>query len=541
MLLVFFAESLLTGCQMEECPSATVSELIIASETAEAARQPDTYSLPLEPTPAQGEEGHRAATAVDKQPEALPVPQGSQAPVEGLVVVGSSASEPMTVCGNGTLLLDVREEAGTPGSSRVHESPTQSPEQVKVKENMDLLETAQVLSEIAGLPLVENDRPEAEEQAEPLTERPERHLLVLSTVARESLELQVPQEVMLELPNGIKMYGKDLAAITELLHPTQVLLQTGPRKFTLATADTVISAGSLLFTVSQETNQEEPLAKSQDPEVEAEGKLYKCYLCSLTFNRRGNYVRHKKIHMVNTEEDARYKCPHCDRQFIQHCDLRRHAHIHTGTQPHKCDVCRKGFLRASDLVVHKRFHTKDRPFQCSQCQKSFFQSGDLRRHIRNIHMTNARMLSCGHCRKKYTKEATLLHHIQTVHQDVLLQTLQDQGQHSSEVNLSGIGNTADTESPLHTYGPEDVEASSASSALPVKAERNEEPSLAEVSATACDTKTGQLLVPTVTANTREQTGAFLECSATVPNLVLIDMEITGTTEETASPLGGQRE
>ncbi|XP_048407106.2 zinc finger protein 436-like isoform X2 [Stegostoma tigrinum] len=432
---------------------------------AEAARQLDTHSLPLKPTAARREEAHRAARVVDEQPEALAVLQDSQAPVEGPVVAGSPASEPVTVCDNGLPVPDGREKAGPSGSSRVNETPSQSHEEAK--ENVDLLETAQVLSEIAGLPLTEREQAEAEEQAEPLAERRERHLLVFSTVARESLELQVPQEVMLELPNGIKMYGKDLAAITELLHPTQVLLQTGPRKFTLATADTVISAGSLLFTVSQETSQEEPSAKPEDPEVETEGKLYKCYLCSLTFNRRGNYVRHKKVHMVNTEEDARYKCPHCDRQFIQHCDLRRHIHIHTGTQPHKCDVCRKGFLRASDLVVHKRFHTKDRPFQCSQCQKSFFQSGDLRRHMRNIHMTNARMLSCGHCRKKYTKEATLLHHIQTIHQGVLLQ---QQGQHSSEVIPSGIGKTADTGSPLHTYGPESVKASCTSSGTETKAE-----------------------------------------------------------------------
>ncbi|XP_078079217.1 uncharacterized protein LOC144500342 isoform X2 [Mustelus asterias] len=417
------------------------------------------------------------------------------------------------------------------------EADNLTPEPAPTQENSDLLETAQVLSEIAMPPLTECQEVESEEQADPLAERSERHALVLSTVPQESLELQVPQEVILELPNGIKMYGKDLAAITELLHPTQVLLQTGPRRFTLATADAVISAGSLVFTVSQETSQEEPSAKQEEPDVETDGKLYKCYLCSLTFNRRGNYVRHKKIHMVNTEEDTRYKCPHCDRQFIQHCDLRRHVHIHTGTQPHKCDVCGKGFLRASDLVVHKRFHTKDRPFQCHHCQKSFFQSGDLRRHVRNVHMTNARMLSCGHCRKKYTKEATLLHHIQTIHQDVLLQTLQEQEQHSSEV-----GSMVEAESSLHTYGSEDMEAGPLSSALPVEAERSEEIALAEVTAIECGTEThpslpGQLLEATVTDSTKEQSRTFLGCSGTVPSFVLIDMELSGTTEEGAYPPG----
>ncbi|XP_072335755.1 uncharacterized protein [Scyliorhinus torazame] len=412
---------------------------------------------------------------------------------------------------------------------------TQEP--AATQENSDLLEMAQVLSEIAMPSLTESHEVETEEQADPLAERSERHALVLSTLPQDSLELQMPQEVILELANGIKMYGKDLATITELLHPTQVLLQTGPRKFTLAASDAVISAGSLVFTVTQEAGQEEPSASQEALEVETEEKLYKCYLCSLTFNRRGNYVRHKKIHMVNTKEDTRYKCPHCERHFIQHCDLRRHVHIHTGTQPHKCDVCGKGFLRASDLVVHKRFHTKDRPFQCSHCQKSFFQSGDLRRHVRNVHITNARMLSCGHCRKKYSKEATLLHHIQTIHQDVLLQTLEEQGQQSSET-----GSMAEDEGSLHTYGSEDMEAGSANSALPVEAERGEEIALAEVIATECGTEShpslpGQLLEPVATDSTREQSRAFLGCSGTVPSFVLIDMEITGTTEETACPPG----
>ncbi|XP_069756413.1 uncharacterized protein [Narcine bancroftii] len=326
------------------------------------------------------------------------------------------------------------------------------------KESWDLLETAQVLSKIAMPLLPGSNTLQGEGQAEPCSEMPNTHVLVLSTVQQESTEIQVPEEVILELPNGIKMYGKDLAGMTELLHPTQVLLQTGPRKFTLATADALLSAGSLLFTVSQETSPVEPPLKHPDPKVE--GKLYRCYLCSLTFNRRGNYVRHKKIHMVNTEDDTRYKCPQCDRQFIQHCDLRRHAHIHTGTQPHKCDLCGKAFLRASDLVVHKRFHTKDRPFQCSQCQKSFFQSGDLRRHVRNIHMTNARMLSCGHCKKKYTTEATLLHHTQTVHQDILLQTLKEQGQISSEVMVSKAGSSAEDERSLNTFRLETMDPGS---------------------------------------------------------------------------------
>ncbi|XP_067858127.1 uncharacterized protein [Heptranchias perlo] len=533
--------------EVEGRPSETVNELSVSSETAEAASQLSAYNLRPDPVTAQREEGEGAVATVNMQAETDRLPRDSQTPPDGLgglVTVCSPDSEPLTACGDCSLLPDVPDEAVTAGRGQIsgEQIAVATPSAEEAKESSDLLETAQALSEIATPLLTGSQEIETEGQADPFTEGPERHVLVLSTVPQESLELQGSEEVILELPNGIKMYGKNLAAITELLQPTQVLLQTGPRKFTLATADTVISAGSLVFTVSQETSQEEASVKQEDPEVEMEGKLYKCFLCSLTFNRRGNYVRHKKIHTVNTEEDARYKCPHCDRHFIQHCDLRRHTHIHTGTQPHKCDLCGKGFLRASDLVVHKRFHTKDRPFQCSQCQKSFFQSGDLRRHVRNIHMTNARMLSCGHCRKKYTKEATLLHHIQTMHQDVLLQTLEEQGQHSSEIILSEAGSMAEDESPPTTYGAEHVEADSLTSALPAEAEGSEEIALEEVPATEYGTEAhpslpGQLLEPAVPDSARQQTQAFLGCSGTVPIqhampiLVPSDLHLTGTAEE----------
>ena len=30
-----------------------------------------------------------------------------------------------------------------------------------------------------------------------------------------------------------------------------------------------------------------------------------------------------------------YSCPHCDRQFVQVANLRRHVRVHTGERPYK--------------------------------------------------------------------------------------------------------------------------------------------------------------------------------------------------------------
>lgn len=150
-------------------------------------------------------------------------------------------------------------------------------------------------------------------------------------------------------------------------------------------------------------------------------KPFRCELCNATFNRLGNYTRHKKIHMVPSKDNKRFTC-HCGKHFIQRCDLTRHQHIHSGTEPHRCTTCGKGYIRHSDLVIHQRFHNKEKPFACSHCTKGFSQRGDLNRHLRSIHL-QVKPLTCGHCHKKFAKQATLIRHIQINHRDILLNSL----------------------------------------------------------------------------------------------------------------------
>ncbi|XP_033757712.1 zinc finger protein 792-like [Pecten maximus] len=149
---------------------------------------------------------------------------------------------------------------------------------------------------------------------------------------------------------------------------------------------------------------------------------YRCDLCSASFNRYGNYTRHRMIHTVNTKDDYRYKCQECGRLFLQRCDMKRHMLIHTNEQPFRCNECGRGYIRRSDLVVHMRFHKKEKTFKCVYCSKNFYQSGDLNRHMRNIHLQTS-MLTCGHCSRQFVKEATLIRHMQTRHRDIIIRTL----------------------------------------------------------------------------------------------------------------------
>ncbi|CAH1784730.1 unnamed protein product [Owenia fusiformis] len=169
------------------------------------------------------------------------------------------------------------------------------------------------------------------------------------------------------------------------------------------------------------------------------GKCFKCELCSATFDRMGNYTRHRMVHTVYVKDDYRYKCKECERMFLQQCDLKRHETIHRGMEPFRCTVCNKGYIRRSDLRIHMKFHNKQKDFHCDQCSKSFYQNGDLKRHIRLVHL-QCKVLTCGHCSKKYAKEATLIRHMQTQHRDIILKSLLQElkGEKDGDVSLSDL-------------------------------------------------------------------------------------------------------
>lgn len=149
-------------------------------------------------------------------------------------------------------------------------------------------------------------------------------------------------------------------------------------------------------------------------------ELFKCDICGLTFNRHGNFTRHKLIHDVRLKD--RYKCPECDRKFLQRCDLKRHLLIHTNQEPYRCQECGKGYIRRSDLVVHMRFHKKERVFACPYCvDKKFCQSGDLNRHVRNVHLHSSNY-KCRLCERQFSRDSALIQHEYTCHANSLLQT-----------------------------------------------------------------------------------------------------------------------
>ena len=69
-----------------------------------------------------------------------------------------------------------------------------------------------------------------------------------------------------------------------------------------------------------------------------------------------------------------FPCLHCDKQFQQAVDLRRHDRTHTNERPYACTKCDRCFRQKGHLNEHMRRHDGDRRFACKVlgCKSRFF-------------------------------------------------------------------------------------------------------------------------------------------------------------------------
>ncbi|XP_034942458.1 zinc finger and BTB domain-containing protein 14 [Chelonus insularis] len=160
----------------------------------------------------------------------------------------------------------------------------------------------------------------------------------------------------------------------------------------------------------------------EDGDLEEEEEEYTpltCDMCSQTFNRPSDWVKHIEFTHADMTENRRrkrkddeddnkdfppLKCDLCGNTYPTPQEWVRHIQTeHTEEQlalmnnsaPPKpkrvhnhqklCNICQKVFPSHASMVIHQRTHTGEKPFLCSYCKKGFNVKSNLLRHLRTLH------------------------------------------------------------------------------------------------------------------------------------------------------------
>ncbi|XP_063985093.1 zinc finger protein 37 homolog [Diachasmimorpha longicaudata] len=176
------------------------------------------------------------------------------------------------------------------------------------------------------------------------------------------------------------------------------------------------------LTIDHEIDIKPEIVHSGDEDADIEEEEYTpltCDMCSQTFNRPSDWVRHIEFTHADMTENRRkkrkgddddskdfppLKCDLCGNMYPTPQEWVRHIQTeHTEEQlalmnnsaPPKpkrihnhqklCNICQKVFPSHASMVIHQRTHTGEKPFLCSYCKKGFNVKSNLLRHLRTLH------------------------------------------------------------------------------------------------------------------------------------------------------------
>ena len=131
-----------------------------------------------------------------------------------------------------------------------------------------------------------------------------------------------------------------------------------------------------------------------------------------------------------TNNNKKYKCKVCGKNFSYSSTLKRHQDIHSNKNPFVCHVCQKEFKRRDTFLVHfrqrhqeipKRYRTPSEEVAksenegnlCIKCGKYFRRHMYLVRHQRYLHGISK--YTCRECGRKFYSNFNKQLHINAIH------------------------------------------------------------------------------------------------------------------------------
>ncbi|XP_070502544.1 zinc finger protein 260-like [Chironomus tepperi] len=140
-------------------------------------------------------------------------------------------------------------------------------------------------------------------------------------------------------------------------------------------------------------------------------KPHVCQICNRGFSMSSNLQKHLDTH--STEKP--YQCSYCGQYFKTQRSLKFHTVCyHQPEAKVKCTHCDKSFVNKSYLKMHMLYHTGEKNFTCTICNSKYYKSSHLKRHIQNVHF-KLRLMKCDYCASDFVRKETYKAHIISHH------------------------------------------------------------------------------------------------------------------------------
>ena len=139
----------------------------------------------------------------------------------------------------------------------------------------------------------------------------------------------------------------------------------------------------------------------------SEQESYLCTVCSKTFKRKCDLIRHAWTH----SDIKQHQCSQCDMSFVEKSKLEEHMRKHTQEKPYQCEICGRSLSHKRGLDIHTRTHTGEKPYRCNVCYNSFADKSLLRYHL--LAHSGLKKHKCTICGKAFGTKFRLTHHIRT--------------------------------------------------------------------------------------------------------------------------------
>ena len=140
------------------------------------------------------------------------------------------------------------------------------------------------------------------------------------------------------------------------------------------------------------------------------GQILKCEFCTYTCTSRSGFRDHQRL---KHENNPRYKCEMCSKEFMLKNDYVSHVNKHLGRLDYTCENCGKKFQHRNSLTKHMMSicYAQGQNHMCAVCGKHFTLLSHLNQHMKGMHPSDdAKPLECSKCGKVVRWSASLFRH-----------------------------------------------------------------------------------------------------------------------------------